>query len=467
MMFRGAHRTGRRLATRSVARCPASALAVGVISLAIAACAPLADYVERTGNKVAAPPAATSPAAERFHDGLLVADLHADTLLWRRGLVGSNPDSQVDLARMVKGNLGLQVFTMATRVPLERGCIHARNFDPAPLLALINGWPSRTWESAHERAVYQAETLKQAVRQNAAAIPPVGRKNEAGSVHLTFIESDDDLRTFLRHRYRGGKPDPFSIGVLLGAEGAHAFDDPDGPQFERLFQLGLRMVAPTHRFDNDYGGSSEGCVGGPLTGKGTRLMNAAVRRKMVVDLAHASHPAFTAAIDLLGAARHPAVVSHSGLQTYLDRIGITGGHRANSDDELVRLAQTGGVFGVGFWSAAIGAASVDNIVGTILRAVEVLKAVEDVPAKRNGFHIVRKASEHIALGSDWDGAVEVAIDPARLASITERLLAHLGPDDVANIMGLNTCRVIAQSLGSGDYDAAKATCAIAAPAPSR
>ncbi|CAN5307676.1 hypothetical protein BH10PSE6_BH10PSE6_40780 [soil metagenome] len=48
-----------------------------------------------------------------------------------------------------------------------------------------------------------------------------------------------------------------------------------------------------------------------------------------------------------------------------------------------------------------------------------------------------------------------------------RRVAGAIADHVANIMGLNTCRVIAQSLGSGDYDAAKDTCAIAAPAQSR
>lgn len=449
-----------RLVKRHAAILAASAF------VGMSACAPLADYVERTGNTVAKPPTPTPAPAQNFHDSLLVADLHADTLLWRRGLVESNPDSQVDLARMVKGNLGLQIFTMATRVPLEGRCIHERNFDPAPLLALINGWPAPTWWSAYQRAVHQAEALEKAVGQNDERARSLPSEGEAARVHLSFIQSADDLGKWLGRRYRAGSPDRLSIGVLLGAEGAHAFDDPDGPEFERLYQLGLRMVAPTHRFDNDFGGSSEGCAGGPggpLTKNGVRLIKAAARRKMIVDLAHASHSTFESAIGLLGVARHPAVVSHSGLESYLERIGAKGGHRANSDEELVWLAQTGGVFGVGFWPAAVGAASVDNIVGTILHAIEVLKRDENVAPKRGGFHAIRRASEHVALGSDWDGFVKVAIDPARLASVTEKLLVHLGPDDVANIMGLNSCRVIAQSLGAGDYEAAKKACSIAAP----
>jgi len=98
-------------------------------------------------------------------------------------------------------------------------------------------------------------------------------------------------------------------------------------------------------------------------------------------------------------------------------LGEMGGHRANSDRELIRLAQTGGVFGVGFWSAAIGTASVDNIVGTILRAVVVLRTVEKKDPLEGGFHTVRVDSEHIALGSDWDGAVEVAVDASQVVAI--------------------------------------------------
>lgn len=425
----------------------------------LSACAPLADYVERAGNKVASPPPVPSVAVQHVHDGLLVADLHADTFLWRRGLVENNPDSQVDLARMVKGNLGLQVFTIATQVPLEGRCIHARNFDPAPLLAFINGWPAPTWTSPYRRARYQAEALRDAVDRS--KVQPA-TDDKARPVRLTLIQSTSDLETWLGDRYRTGEPDARSIGVLLGAEGAHAFNDPDGPEFETLYRLGLRMVAPTHRFDNGYGGSSEGCARGPLTDKGERLIRVAIDRRMIVDLAHASHSTLEAALDLLSSARHPAVISHSGLQSYLDSLGQTKGHRANSDQELIRLAQTGGVFGVGFWSAAIGTASVDNIVGTILRAIAVLKAVEKQQPAGGGFHTVGKASEHVALGSDWDGAVEVAVDAGQLAAITEALLKHLSADDVANIMGLNTCRVIAHSFGAGSFHAAAKVCWTAA-----
>jgi len=223
---------------RDAARLPGC---VGVQLLWLSACAPLADYIERTGNKVAPPPPVPSAPAQRLHESLLVADLHADTFLWRRGLVETNPDGQVDLSRMVKGNLGLQVFTMATQVPMEGRCIHARNFDPAPLLAFIDGWPAPTWTSPYQRALHQAEALKDAVDRSKERASTAGK---TPSVRLTIIQSTSDLETWLGDRYRTGQPYPRSIGVLLGAEGAHAFDDPDGPDFETLYRTPLPVSGP-------------------------------------------------------------------------------------------------------------------------------------------------------------------------------------------------------------------------------
>src|SRR4029077_14661366 len=94
-----------------------------VLATLAAGCAPLADIVERTLNPVATKAGPAGPAATELHKTLLVADFHADTFLWRRGLVPSNPDGQVDLARMVRGNVGLQAFTIATRVPTGANCI--------------------------------------------------------------------------------------------------------------------------------------------------------------------------------------------------------------------------------------------------------------------------------------------------------------------------------------------------------
>ena len=55
----------------------------------------------------------------------------------------------------------------------------------------------------------------------------------------------------------------------------------------------------------------------------------------------------------------------------------------------------------------------------------------------------RVGIEHVALGTDWDGATRVSIDPPRLVHLTGALLrAGFTPDEVADIMGRNALRVL-------------------------
>jgi hypothetical protein len=78
----------------------------------------------RRNNPVAVPPPYTvSPAASTLHTSLFVADLHADSLLWDRDLLVYDTVGQVDVPRLIKGNVGLQVFSVVTRVPANRNML--------------------------------------------------------------------------------------------------------------------------------------------------------------------------------------------------------------------------------------------------------------------------------------------------------------------------------------------------------
>ena len=85
-------------------------------------CASLVDMADARLNAVGkAEP--EMPSKPDMHLQRLIVDLHADTLMWRRGLEnkGSDPKKplgQVDLQRLKEGNVGLQVFAMPTRVPI-------------------------------------------------------------------------------------------------------------------------------------------------------------------------------------------------------------------------------------------------------------------------------------------------------------------------------------------------------------
>ena len=55
-----------------------------------------------------------SADAAALHRRLLIADLHADSLLWGRDLRKRHERGHLDLPRMVEGNLFLQVFGVVT-----------------------------------------------------------------------------------------------------------------------------------------------------------------------------------------------------------------------------------------------------------------------------------------------------------------------------------------------------------------
>jgi microsomal dipeptidase-like Zn-dependent dipeptidase len=255
--------------------------------------------------------------------------------------------------------------------------------------------------------------------------------------------------------------DRSAVGAILGLEGSHALNDAVGAEFEELYRRGLRMIAPTHRFDNAFAGSSEGCLRYGLTPLGEHLIGTAIARGMIVDMAHASSPALGRAIEIAAVHRHPVAISHSGLRSFLKTLpACCDGHamRANTDEELIAVAQTGGVFGVGFWREVIGKADVDHVVAAIRHGLEVLRPHEG-RKPIDGLRTITRASQHLGLGSDWDGAVKTAIDAAQVGLITEGLMAAGIPEDqIADIMGRNVCRVAAQSLARGTFDEALKLC---------
>ena len=62
-------------------------------------------------------PYVVDAATAGFHSSLFVADLHADSLLWKRDLSKRSSVGHVDVPRLVEGNVALQVFSATTKSP--------------------------------------------------------------------------------------------------------------------------------------------------------------------------------------------------------------------------------------------------------------------------------------------------------------------------------------------------------------
>jgi len=364
----------------------------------------LPPLVDRALNRITGPPpAAPSPRAAELFARSRVVDLHADPLLWQRDLSKRLSHGQLDVPRLVEGNVALQVFGLVTQSPLGQN--FERNGSDAPdvitLLALAQRWPVATWRSRLARAEHQAAKLE------ALAAGSGGK--------LSVIRSAADLRDFLAARAQ----DPARVAGLLGIEGAQALDGTLAG-VDALFAAGVRMIGLAHFFDNAVAGSSAGEGKHGLTPLGREVVGRMEALGIALDLAHVA-PASVA--DALALATKPVVVSHTGVQATCP------GPRNLSDEQIRGVAATGGVMGIAYFEGAVCGTGVADI-------VRAMRHVRDLVG-----------AEHLALGSDFDGAVATAFDTTRLAALVDGLLADgWSEDEIRAALGENALRVMGATL---------------------
>jgi membrane dipeptidase len=124
--------------------------------------------IDRGMNAIlAAPPYHVSARAAALHQRLLVADMHADSLLWNRGLESRSSRGQLDLPRMIEANQALQFFTVVTKSPknlnIERNSGDTDELTPAYVVRLKS---PATWFSLTARALDQADELTAAAKHS-------------------------------------------------------------------------------------------------------------------------------------------------------------------------------------------------------------------------------------------------------------------------------------------------------------
>lgn len=398
----------RLLAGGAVVAGGAGLLAGGAV--AAAAAGPVLDRivarVETRVCRVHRPgPYPASEHARTLHATIPVADLHADSLLFGRDLAIRAARGHVDVPRLLEGGVALQVLAAATRISRHvRLTGNDDRGDDVRWLAIAQRWPARTWRSLLERALHLAARTRDLERRSGGRFRAVGTR--------------DGLDRLLAERADGRRV----VGGLLAIEGAHALED-DVANVDVVFRAGYRMISPAHFFDTAFGGSAHGSRRGGLTPLGREMVARMEALGMLVDVAHASEATID---DALGIATRPVVASHTGVRGTFDS------PRNLPDAQLRGIAATGGVVGIGFWDAATGGRDVAAIVRAIGHAVEVAG-----PA-------------HVALGSDFDGAVPTPFDATGLPMLTDALLAA-GFDEraVRGVMGENAIRVLRATLPPG------------------
>ena len=379
-------------------------VAIAVLFLAaIGVTLVLPAYVDSRMNSVKhAPPYSASGQAKDLHERLFIADMHDDALLWSRDLLTRHGYGHSDLPRLQEGRVALQVFATVTKTPknmnFER---NASDTDNITVLAMAQRWPRRTWNSLLERALFQSEKLHAAARESAG--------------QLRIVRTRADLQEILQSQDRSKG----LLAAVLATEGLHPLEG-KLENVDRLYDAGFRMAGLTHFFDNEIGGSAHGWNKGGLTPLGRQVVRRLEEKHMLVDLAHASPRVVD---DVLAMATRPVVVSHTGVQ------GTCPGPRNLSDAHVQAIAAQGGVIGIAYFQGAVCALGTEAIVKAIRHTVDLAGV------------------KHVALGSDFDGAIRAPFDTTGLVLITQGLLeAGFSESDIADIMGGNVRRLLLDSL---------------------
>ncbi|MBT30998.1 MAG: peptidase M19 [Thalassobius sp.] len=350
------------------------------------------------------PPYKVSDKALALYNSLdFIADLHCDALLWNRDLTVKNAFGHVDFPRMQEANMALEAFTIVTKSP--KGQNFSKNsadaFDNITMLNFLQARPISNWFSLSERAVYQSRKLHEFAADY--------------EDEFIVVKSKADLERLIALK----KENKRVMGGFLGIEGAHCLEG-KMENLEKLYKEGVRMLAPTHFFDTELGGSAHGISKAGLTGFGKEVIQRMDELEMIIDVAHAA-PALID--DVLEVTNRPILVSHTGVKGSLDNV------RNLSDEHIQKIAANGGLIGVGFFDGAVTKPLTEGIVD----AMKHIKSIAGVDC--------------IALGSDYDGSATVPFDITGLPLLVEELLKQgFQEDEIRDIMGENVKRFMLKNL---------------------
>ena len=369
-------------------------LGISIIILFLAR-AILPEQTDRSLNQITEhEPFKISVDAHQLHETLIIGDWHADSALWNRDLSIDNDHGHVDIPKLQKGNVALQMFTTVTKSPsgqnYDKNETNTR--DNITTLAIVQGWPIKTWTSLYERAVFQSQKIHKLSEEN---------PND-----LMLIKSKLDLSSFLEKR----KKNTTLIGGLIGTEGSHALDG-DLENIKRLYDHGFRMMSLHHFFDNKLGGSLHGTSGNGLTPFGENAVKLMQDLEIIIDVSHSSENVVK---DVLKLSSRPLVVSHTGFNGHCES------PRNISDDLMKSIANKGGIIAIGYWDGAICDNSPKSVASALMFGIDLV------------------GEDHLSLGSDFDGSITPGFDASELVAITDWLIKFGATESqIQKIMGKN------------------------------
>lgn len=331
-------------------------------------------YLDQTSNKVTL---STPHAKNNWYDSIpFIADLHCDELLWDRNLLKQINYGHVDVPRMQQANMAFQVFSIVSKVPaginIEQ---NDGSSDQIALLSFAQLRPVSNWFSIKERALNQCKTLHEFADESDG--------------QLRVITSKSDLQKFISDR---AKNKSITSG-MLGLEGAQPLEG-GLTNLDEFYKVGVRYIGLAHFYDNEWAGSAHGMQKGGLTAIGEKLIKKMDSLHILIDLAHSSQQTIN---DVFALHDGPVLVSHTGIKSVCDN------QRNLSDEHLLEIGKRNGLVGIGLWETAVCGKD----------ATATAKSIRYVADKIG--------VDKVAIGSDWDGAIEVHFDVTGLPLLVTAL----------------------------------------------
>lgn len=236
----------------------------------------------------------------------------------------------------------------------------------------------------------------------------------------------DSLADYQAARSRG------QHAAFVGVQGAHAFP-PDASVLDRLPGPLLRITL-LHLTGTAWGDTSAPNPwrkGRGLSALGGQFIERMNELRIGVDLAHVHPQGFWAAVDCAKPSI-PLLVTHTGVQG-------AHAHWRNLDDAQLRaVAERGGTVGIMYHSVFLGDRLLSGRLASVVRHI------------RHAIQVI--GSEHVSLGSDWDGAICTPRDMPTCLELPLLAQALLGQgvreQDVVNVLGRSALRVIREIKGA-------------------
>jgi membrane dipeptidase len=369
--------------------------------------------------------------ARYIHRDATVVDMHCDTI--SRYMNGEDlkkdlPDGHIDIPKLKKGSVDLEVFAAYVAVPRDEK------------------------------------------EKNAAAKRAFDRID---AIHRFIAENPNDLELVLRPSEVVPLKESNKTGILISIEGGYAIEN-DLSLLRSFYRSGVRLMTLTHWNRTDWADASgdEKPVLGGLTAFGEDVIREMNKLGMIIDVSHAHDETFW---DVLRVSTRPVVASHSCARALSDHF------RNLTDDMLKALARNGGMVGINFAPGFLRAefdAKENEAVAEVSKKYNLpenldwdkldpalrTKLAAEIGERMSAYervagpvtvktvvdhidHVVKVtgSADNVGIGSDFDGigSTPKGLEHAgKLGAITEELKARgYKESDIRKILGDNFMRV--------------------------